>query len=77
MKQDELLRLACIYAEQDRESYLDAWKDVTDDDAQETKREIRAYLKQLRAYRRKRWGQSQSDILDKCVRVPINELRER
>lgn len=51
---DEMLRLACIYAEQDRESYLEAVKDSDPEWAEEARR----FLEQLRAYRKKRWGKT-------------------
>lgn len=50
---NELLRLACYYAEQDRETYLDCIKDAGNQkDIDDTKQ----LIKQLREYRHKRWG---------------------
>ena len=56
MKVSKLLRLACLYAEQDREAFIDAYKRMPDDPAC---REAVAYLIELRAYRRRRWGMAQ------------------
>lgn len=58
MKIDEMLRLACIYAEQDRAAYLDAWSGCNDDGAEKIKSECRAFIKKVRAYRLKRWGKT-------------------
>ena len=58
---DELLRMACIYAEQDREAFIQAYAGLESDDAAV---EAVQFLKQLRSYRRKRWGQSRRDVLD-------------
>lgn len=52
---NELLRKACIYAEQDRLSFIDAMNnDVNDEYVQEAL----AFLKCLQKYRKKRWGQT-------------------
>jgi hypothetical protein len=51
---DELLRLACIYAECDRKEYLRCVGHIDSGEAAETKE----FLKQLRAYRLKRWGKT-------------------
>jgi RecB family exonuclease len=52
---DELLRLACIYAEIDREGYLMA---INKSGAAEEKARTEAFLKQLREYRWRRWGKT-------------------
>ena len=57
LKVDELLRLACIYAEQDREEYLRC-QPTNDPHYQDIIAETKAFLKQLHAYRMKRWGPS-------------------
>lgn len=54
----ELLRLACQYATNDQESFLEAIGD-TDPEA---KADTEDFLKQLRAYRRKRWGKKNSQL---------------
>lgn len=56
MSEDEMLRLACIYAERDQLELLDAWEHCNDRDGKKVKREIIKFLKKLRAYRSKRWG---------------------
>lgn len=53
---DELLRLACLYAEQDREGFLNCYSSMPNDPAA---LEAKAFLDQLRAYRKKRWGKTQ------------------
>ena len=59
---DELLRLACIYAEQDRRDFLAVYAAMPDDPAAI---EAKEYLSQLRAYSRKRWGRQPLDaVLD-------------
>lgn len=55
---NELLRLACYYGEQDRETYLDCIKDAGDqEDIDRTKR----LISQFRTYRHKRWGKSRGE----------------
>lgn len=49
---DELLRLACQYAQNDQESLLEALGDSSPEATAETQ----DFLDQLREYRRKRWG---------------------
>ena len=56
----ELLRLACLYAEQDREGFIAAYEGMEDEPAC---REAIEFLTELRAYRRRRWGRSLSDSL--------------
>lgn len=50
----ELLRLACVYAEQDRYGYSLC-------DAGEDGKEAAKLAKELRFYREKRWGESKYD----------------
>ncbi len=72
LKVDELLRLACIYAETDREGYIDAIKNTGNED--EIKGE-KAFLDQLQAYRKKRWGKTQLEaLMGDAVRTPISEI---
>lgn len=61
MKDSEIVRLACIYAEQDRESFIAAYEHMQDDPACV---EALKYLKALRHYQAKRWG--------KPKRSPLN-----
>ena len=51
----ELLRLACIFAEQDREEFLRSYSHIPGDPEAA---EAREYLEQLKAYRLKRWGKT-------------------
>lgn len=53
--EDQILRMACLYAEQDRESFLQAYSHMPRDPAAV---KARAFLKTLRAYRLKRWGKT-------------------
>lgn len=62
---DELLRLACIFAEQDRETFIEAYEKMPNDPA---RLEAEDVLKQIRAYRKKRWG--------KPVRAPRRKKRK-
>lgn len=54
-KISELLRLACLYAEQNREGFIAAHEGMEDDPACV---EAKTFLAQLRAYRMKRWGRT-------------------
>ncbi len=69
---DQLLRLACVYAEQDRESWLVAMDNCrgTPEDA-EAIAKAEAFLAQLRKYRLRRWGKTQ---LEKTLEgaVPVS-----
>jgi hypothetical protein len=68
---DELLRLACLYAEQDRESFIDA----TNGSDPEYAAEQAEFVRQLRAYRLKRWGKTQSEVmLEGCVSRNVAEV---
>lgn len=72
IKTDELLRLACLFAETDRESYLDAIAHTKDTKEIE---ETTAFLKQLRAYRLRRWGETEyEDSLKNTTLVPIQQI---
>lgn len=63
----ELLRLACIYAEQDRIGLLDAYRGCNSPEDVNFKEELTELIKQLRDYRIKRWGKSAIDILDEAT----------
>lgn len=60
MKIDELMRLAFIYAEQDREGYLDAIANTSDE---REKDETEALIEALREYRLRRWGRTRHESL--------------
>ena len=66
IKIDELLRLACIYAESDRQEFL---RCIEHTDMKEEIQETEAFLKQLVAYRKKRWGKTP---LEKIIDSPNN-----
>lgn len=71
----ELLRLACVYAEQDRESFIVSYSHMPDDPACQ---EAMAYLKQLKAYRLKRWGKGVLESeLEKAKPVDFREVAKR
>lgn len=75
MSVSEMLRLACIYAERDQESYLQAWEHCTDAEAQRIKKETAAFIKKLRAYRLKRWGKTQLEaICERAAPVSIDKF---
>ena len=70
---DELLRLACIYAERDQLEYLDA---VSASDPEEA-RKTRDYLKQLREYRMRKWGRTKLEAwIDNATPVLVSEIRK-
>lgn len=62
----ELLRLACIYAEQDRRGFIDSY----DKDEPEAI-EAAEFLAQLVAYRKKRWGITQLEAMLKDMKVVL------
>jgi len=69
---DELLRIACIRAEQDTEALLDAHSNCPDDPLVATETE---YLKQLKAYRMKRWGRTKLEVtMSEMKSVPVQEI---
>lgn len=75
---DELTRLAFIHADADVSSLLDAYSDCQDDPHwADTIARNKTLLKQLRAYRRKRWGLSNNDKLDSIPVLPLNEFLKR
>ncbi len=57
---DELLRCACIYAELDREGFVAAHDNMPNDPAAV---KARAFLEELRAYRIKRWGKTDLEVI--------------
>ena len=73
----ELLRIACFYAERDREEYLAAWEHCKDEEAERIKRETRDFLDQLRDYRLKRWGRTKGErLLENAKLVSLKSLPE-
>lgn len=75
LPEDELLRLACIYAESDREALVAAYEHMPRDP--ERKRAER-FLKQLRAYRLKRWGQTNLEAtMEKMRPVSVADVMGR
>lgn len=69
---DELLRLAFIYAEQDRQSFSECSKG---DDEHGAAAALLAA--EFRAYRQKRWGKTRHEVnLENCTTVSIDELHE-
>ncbi len=72
---DELLRRACIYAERDQQEYAAA---IAHTDSPEGKAEVEAFLRQLRAYRKKRWGKTRLEVaIESAEPVPITEVIKR
>jgi hypothetical protein len=55
---DELTRLAFLWAEQDRAALADAWPKGSPERA-----EAREMASRLKAYRTKRWGLTQMEVL--------------
>ena len=69
---NELLRLACIYAESDRRGFLHAIGDGDDELAKET----REFIRQIRAYRDRRWGRTamEAEIEDNMVEKRMDDI---
>jgi hypothetical protein len=57
----ELLRLACIWAEQDREAFIMATAHCESPSDVEAREKAEQFIQQVRAYRRKRWGRTEGD----------------
>ena len=75
LSEDELLRLACIYAEQDRDSFIQAHENMPNDPAAKRARSV---LKQLHAYRMRRWGATPLEKdLERAESVPFPEAIRR
>lgn len=78
MTEDELLRLACIYAERDQEAFFLAYEHCIDAEGRRMQSQTKAFLKKLRAYRLKRWGRTALEAaMDECVPVSIEEIMRR
>lgn len=68
---NSLLKLACEYADQDREAFIDCYDSpgFRDDPA---RLEAIEFLKQLRAYRLNRWGKSKLEqVMSECKSIPV------
>ncbi len=73
---DELLRLACVYAERDQDAYADATRDCPDD--KEFRDHAVAFVEQIREYRLRRWGQTRLEkVMEELVPVSIHEVTGR
>lgn len=73
LKVDELLRLACIYAETDRQEFLDCIAHCKED--ADTIEETKDFLSQLRAYRLKRWGKTKLEAAtERMTAVQVAEI---
>lgn len=68
---DELLRLACIYAERDQQAFVEATCDSPSD--AQWYQEAMDFVKQVREYRLKRWGRTASEALTDGVPL-VNTL---
>jgi hypothetical protein len=72
---DELLRLACVFAEMDREEYLRCVANGGPDSPEYV--ETAEFLKQLRAYRMRRWGKTHVEkAVESGVSVPVNKVAD-
>jgi hypothetical protein len=70
---DELLRLACCYAEADREDFAYCHEEGTLE-----REEAMEFVRQIHAYRMKRWGKSQLEaILDRATPIDVREIAQR
>lgn len=71
---DELLRLACIYAEDNAREHL---RCIAGTDEEEEAKTL-AFIEQLHAYRMKRWGKTKLDaVREECKPVPVEEIAKR
>ncbi len=74
----ELLRLACIWAEQDREAFIMATGRCDSPSDVEAREKAEQFIEQVRAYRRKRWGRTGGDelidALGRCKGVDPSEV---
>ena len=70
MTVDEMLRLACIYAERDQCDFLLAIEDADELLEKDTK----DFIKKIRAYRLKRWGKTKMErLLEKAKYVKVGK----
>lgn len=68
----ELLRLACMFAEQDRKSFIECYGKSPDDPVAV---EAREFVEQLHAYRVKRWGKSRHEVVAENAReVTVDQI---
>ncbi len=74
----ELLRLACIYAERDQQEYARCIAKGTDAGMVAEQEETAAFLRQLRAYRLKRWGKTKLEAtMATMTPVTVAEIAKR
>lgn len=72
---DELLRLACIYAERDQFEYLRA---ISRSGDEKEIADTKAFIRQLVAYRKKRWGKTKlEEVIESGTPTPITEIAKR
>ena len=71
MSIDELTRCAFIWAEQDRSSLVQCY-----DDRDSQKAIHQNQVKQLRAYRLKKWGRTAMEAIEEnCKSVPLSKIK--
>jgi hypothetical protein len=72
---NEMLRLACYYAERDQLAFLDSIANCTGEDYAEIRKETERFIRQIHAYRMKRWGKTEGErIEDGLGSVALEEL---
>lgn len=72
---DELLRIACLHAEQDLAGLIDAYANDPDDSFCREQAEI---LSQIQAYRKRRWGRTTlENKMDEMEPVKISHILNR
>jgi hypothetical protein len=75
MTVDEMLRLACIYAEQDRRGFLDAIHGDNSPDGIALQEETRDFIVKLHRYRIKKWGKSKlQKAIDAAPLLPADQI---
>ncbi len=75
---NRLLQLACIYAERDQEAFIEAVANCTHPSDVNAREDAEQFVKQVRAYRRRRWGKSASDIFNEnATTVTVQEVIQR
>lgn len=72
-QEDELTRMAFLWAEQDRSSLADCWPLGSPERA-----EAREQAKQLRDYRLQRWGKTKLEgLIERSTPKNISQLKNR
>lgn len=79
MTANDLLRLACIYAERDQQAFARAIANCSKYPGRAKDQKATAkFLKELRAYRIKRWGKTQIEkLVDEMLSVSVTEAKRR